>query len=485
MNRIVRLSLLVALLLSLGSFGIAGAQTGVSGIDAAVTYTSGFQVQNLEATTATVSLEFYNQDGTLAVNPAPQYTINGNASRTFFPISDAPVGFNGSLVISSDKDIRAVNNLVGSGPGNYFAATNGFQAGSTSVSLPLIMCNNSGFDTFFNVQNAGSADANITITYIPGSNGTAGLTDVATIKPGAAKTFDQTEGSSTRNCATLKDGSGKFIGSASITSNQPIVATVMQLNTGGFKVLMGYGGFTQGSPTVALPLVMANNASYYTGIQVQNVGASSTSVTVAYSPNTAGANNPIADTFTLAAGASKTIIQSGVGASSGANNWNTIGRYIGAATITNTGGQPLVAIANQVRPSPALGAAYEGFNPATATTKVSAPLIMANNSTYYTGIQVQNVSGGSVNVTIKYGANTAGAFAPADEVFTLAAGASKTIIQNGNAPGNGSAVNSWGTNRYIGSATITATGGNIVAVVNQVSGSVAGDQFAASNAFNY
>lgn len=485
MNRIVRLGLLVALVFSLGSFGIAGAQTGITGLDAAVTYTSGFQVQNLEATTATVNLAFYDQDGTLAVNPAPQYTINGNSSKTFFPISDAPVGFNGSLVISSDKDIRAVNNLVGSGPGNYFAATNGFQAGSNSVSLPLIMCNNSGFDTFFNVQNAGNADANITITYTPGSNGTAGLTDVATIKPGAAKTFDQTEGSTTRNCTTLKDASGKFIGSASITSNQPIVATVMQLNTGSFKVLMGYGGFTQGSTTVALPLVMANNAGYYTGIQVQNVGASSTSVTVAYSPNTAGANNPIADTFTLAAGASKTIIQSGVGASSGANDWNTIGRYIGAATITNTGGQPLVAIANQVRPSPALGAAYEGFDPSTATTKVSAPLIMANNSTYYTGIQVQNVSSTSANVTLKYGTNTAGAFTPADEVFSLAAGASKTIIQNGNAPGNGSAVNNWGTNKYIGSATITSTGGNIVAVVNQVSGSVAGDQFAASDAFNY
>ena len=152
--------------------------------------------------------------------------------------------------------------------------------------------------------------------------------------------------------------------------------------------------------------------------------------------------------------------------------------------MTNSGNQPLVAIVNQVRPSPALGSAYEGFDPATATAKVSAPLIMANNSTYYTGIQVQNVTTGSVNVTIKYGPNTAGAFAPADEVFTLAAGASKTIIQNGAPPGNGSAVNNWGTNKYIGSATVTASG-NIVAIVNQVSLSVAGDQFATSDAFNY
>jgi len=46
-------------------------------------------------------------------------------------------------------------------------------------------------------------------------------------------------------------------------------------------------------------------------------------------------------------------------------------------------------------------------------------------------------------------------------------------------------VNSWGANKYIGSATITATGGNVVAIVNQVSLSVSGDQMATSNAFNY
>ena len=137
---------------------------------------------------------------------------------------------------------------------------------------------------------------------------------------------------------------------------------------------------------------------------------------------------------------------------------------------------------NQVRPTPALGSAYEGFNPATATTKISAALIMSNNSSYYTGIQVQNVSGGTVSVTIKYGPNTADHSRPADETFDLTAGTSKTIIQLGNTPGNGSKQN-W-TQKYVGSATITANG-NIVAIVNQVSTSVAGDQFATSDAFNY
>jgi hypothetical protein len=388
----------------------------------------------------------------------------------------------------SDKDIRAINNLMGSGPGSYFASSNGFQAGATTVNLPLVMCNNSGFDTFFNVQNAGSADATVNVQYIPGSNGTARSEPATTIKPGAAKTFDQKVGSATVNCSTLADGSGKFIGSAKVTSDQPVVATGVSVNTTNFKVLMAYGGFTQGSPTVALPLLMANNSNFYSAIQVQNVGGSTTTVTVDYSANTGGANEPADETFSLAAGAAKTIIRSGNFPANGStvNNWNTIGKYIGGATITNTGDQPLVAIVNQHRAvGNAMGATYEGFDPSTATTQASAPLIMANNSTYLTGIQVQNVSAGEVSVTIDYGPNTAGAFAPANEVFTLAAGASKTILQAGNAPGNGSTVNNWGTNKYIGSATITSTGGNIAAIVNQQSLSVAGDQFASGDAFNY
>jgi hypothetical protein len=469
---------IVLLGLTLGIATLVSAQAGV-------TYTSGFQVQNLESETATIQLNFYNQDGSLAASPT--YTVAGNSSRTFYPINDVSSGFNGSLVISSDRDIRAINNLLGSGVGSYFASTNGFQNGSTEVNLPLIMCNNSGFDTWFNVQNTSSSEnATVYINYVPGSNGMPG-SETAVIAPGAAKTFSQAIGSSTVNCSTLADGSGKFIGSAVITATQPVAAVVMQINTGGFKVLMGYGGFTSGSPTVALPLIMANNNGFYTGIQVQNVGDTPTTVTVDYTPNTvAGGSDPSDETFDLAPGASKTIIQNGAPPANGSvNNWNVIGRYIGGAMITNSGNQPLVAIVNQVRPgSNALGTAYEGFDPAAATTRVSAPLIMANNSTYYTGIQVQNVSNDTVHVVIDYGPNTAGTFNPANEEFDLDPGTSKTIIQNGAPPANGSTVNNWGTNRYIGSATITATG-NIVAIVNQVSLSRPGDQFATTDAFNY
>ncbi len=427
----------------------------------AVTYNSGFQVQNLGTGTANISIVYYNQDGTVATTVND--TIAVSSSKTYFPIAPA-APFNGSVVISSDQPVVAISNLLGDSP-QYGASTNSFSAGATDVSLPLVMRGNSGFDTWFNVQNAGSADASCNVNYVPGSDGTAAV-EAKTIKPGAAQTFDQ---------ATNTALGTKFVGSAKISCDQPVVASLMQINTSTFKVLMGYNGFTGGSTTVNLPLVMANNSGYYTGIQIQNVGTATTNVTVSYSANTAGAFAPANDTCnSLAAGASCTLIQLG-------GTWGS-NQYVGSATVTNSAAQPLVAIVNQVCPgglpacSSAVGTASEGFDPSTATSNVSAPLVMANNSGYYTGIQVQNVSGSAVDVTVTYGPNSAGAFAPsADTTTSLAAGASWTVIQTGGA---------WTGNSYVGSAQITATG-PIVALVNEINPAAAGDQFFTYNGFNY
>jgi hypothetical protein len=450
---------------------------------------SGYQLQNLSGNVANITITYYNQDGSVAA--APTDTIAANGSKTYpQPIAALTAGFNGSSVISSDQPLAAIVNTLSS-DNFYFASTDGFSAGSTTFSLPLIMCNNSDFNTFFNVQNTGAVSASVTINYTPGSNGTA-QSESVTIAAGAAKTFDQKTGSTTRNCSTLADGSLKFIGSATITSSQPVVASVFELNTTTFQTLFGYNGFAAGSATVALPLIMANNSTFYTAFQVQNVGGSScATINVTYGANTvAGGNNPVAETaFSLGAGASKTFIQAAAPPANGSavNNWGTIGKYIGSATISGSGCS-LVAIVNEqsasVGPS---GAAYEGFNPTNATGQVSMPLIMANNSSYYTAFQVQNVGGSTcATINVTYGANTAGAGNPvAESAFSLAAGASKTFIQN-LGPGGDSGVNNWtSVGKYIGSATISGSGCTLAAIVNESSFSFPGDQFASYNAFNY
>lgn len=433
-------------------------------------YTSGVQVVNLDAATANIGLTYYNQDGTVAATATD--TIAGNSSKTYFPIQ-APVGFNGSLVVSSDKPITAIANTVTT-DFMYGAATTSFSAGSTAVNLPLIMCNNSGFNTWFNVQNTGASTATVTIDYTPGSAG-ASDSETVNIEPGAAMTFDQATGSSTVNCSTLGP---TFIGSAAISSNQPVVATVMQLGTGGFNILMGYNGFTTESTEVSLPLIMANNSGYYTGMQIQNVGGGSTTATVDYGTNLVGAFVPADETCTLDPGESCTLIQSG-------GQWGA-NKFVGSASVTAS--EDLVVIVNQVSLGSATkgpyGTAYEGFDPSSGTDGISAPLIMSNNSGYYTGVQVMNVGGSSCDVTIDYGPNSGGAFNPTTESFTVAAGESWTVIQTGSSPANGG-INNWGTNKYIGSAEIAGDGTcSLIAIVNEAA-SLKGDNFFTYVGYNH
>jgi len=462
-KKLILLVAVIALALLIPSAVMAGGPGGLA-------YTSGVQVVNLDAAAANVGLTYYNQDGTVAATATD--TIAGMSSKTYFPIQ-APVGFNGSLVVSSDKPITAIANTITT-DFKYGAATTSFSAGSTSVNLPLVMCNNSGFDTWFNVQNAGASTANVTIDYTPGSTGVAG-SENTTIEPGASKTFDQASGSATTNCDDLGP---TFIGSASITSDQPVVATVMQLGTGGFNVLMGYNGFTTESTSVALPLIMANNSGYYTGMQIQNVGGGATTATVDYGTNLVGGFAPANDTCNLAPGEACTLIQSG-------GQWAG-NAFVGSASVTAS--EDLVVIVNQVSlGSPTkgpYGTAYEGFDPAAGTNDISAPLIMANNSGYYTGVQVMNVGGGSCDVTINYGPNSGGAFAPVNENFTIAAGESWTVIQTGSSPANGGS-NNWGTSKYIGSAEISGTGScSLIAIVNEAA-SLKGDNFFTYIGYNH
>lgn len=457
-RRIVQMMLMIAL--ALLPLGVSAQSSVVTG--------SGFQVQNLSETqTATIVVTYYNANGTTAATQTQ--TIPAGGSLTFFDGNGgtvamaAPAGFRGSVVISSDQPIAAITNLIGTGLGEAYS---GFSAGAQTVSVPLIMRGNAGFSTSLTIQNVGSASTTVNVAYTPGTSGTAG-TDSATIPAGSSVTFDQSTNTALGTT---------FIGSATVTAGAggSIVAIVNQ--TAGAQLLT-YNGFTGGAPSIAVPLVMANNSGFYTGIQVQNAGAASTNVTVAYSANSATGSNacgtPTASTFALAAGASKTLIQAGGDAASGFNPFFATCTYIGSATITSDNSTNLVAIANELGGS--LASSYESFSTAAATNKVTAPLVVANNGGL-SGVQVQNVGAAAADVTITYSANSATGTGvcgtPTARTTSIAAGASQTFQLAGSSGGFDPATGQDGqfaTCRYVGSATITtAAGGKLVAVVNQI-----------------
>lgn len=404
-------------------------------------YTSGVQVQNLTGTTANIVLTFYDTATGNQSGSATNDTIAGNSSKTYFATT-LPVGtgFSGSLVVSSDQPVAAISNILGNN-GVASASYVGTSSGSTTLLLPLLMKNNAGNDTWFNIQNTGTSDATVNVAYSSGTN-----VGPIVIKPGAAKSYFQ-----------KNESHSLTVFSAIVTSNQPVAATVIQESA---SVMYAYTGLPSGSTAPVMPLINTNNGGTVTGVQIQNAGSSATNVTVTYTPSLFGTT--CTETQSLAAGQSKTFTLAAF--INGANSNCVAGqRFVGTAKVTtNSANQPLTVIVNQLRlTAPQYAEAYSGFDSTAATSTVVFPL-MVQRSFDFSGFSIMNVGATSTNVSCTF-SNTA---------FTvpstsLGANQAITILLT-------SAI---GTN-YVGSGTCTASGGGkIVGVANQLGKNLTGDDF--------
>jgi len=336
-------------------------------------YTSGIQVQNLGNATANVVLEYYKLDdgSTNLLADSVTDTISVNSSKTYFPA----MPFSGSLVISSDQPTAAVSNIQNSAK-TAGAAYVGSSMGSTNVALPLLMKGNGSipYDTWFSIQNTGSANANVQINYSDCSSPVN-----ATIKPNASKNFFQ----ASESCHTTK------VFSAKITSDQPIVVVALEENA--YK-MFAYTGFPSGSQQLVMPLINTNNSGITTGIQIQNISSTDTQVTLSYIPSIAGTE--CTETQTIPANSSRTFALVAFSSNNSGVTTTCIPneKFIGSAFVSsNTSNSDLVAIVNQSRSIN--GEAYGAFNPENATAKVVLPLLMDRNGSaqWSTGFSVMNV----------------------------------------------------------------------------------------------
>lgn len=402
-------------------------------------YTSGVQVSEISGSTATVNMQAYNADG--SSGGSGSYTINGGESITLFPLADVSTGFSGSLVFSSDKELAAIANVLAS---DFSAGASyvGRSSGATSVQLPLLNKGNSGFNTWFAVQNAnGSGNATVDIAYSDGTSAPQ-----ATIPANSPKFYYQAQ--ETHSAATF---------AGTVTSDVPVVAAVIQESD---SIMFAYTAFTGGDPNPVFPLVNANNAGFISGLQIQNAGTASTDVTVSYTPSLAG--TACTETRTIAAGASETFALFAF--NNGDSSTCAAGaQFVGSAAVTsNSTNQPLVGIGNQLLPG-VNGEAYGSFSASDATGTVVFPLIMDRNGGFFTGFNVVNV--GTV----------------ATDVNCTFTNSSVTVSETGLAPG--AAMTDLQKDKisdgYVGSGTCTASaaGAKIVGVANQLGSSSSNDQF--------
>jgi len=428
--------------------------TGSVGADT-TTWTAGFQVQNLGTATANITITYYDQDGLVAATQVD--TIAPGTSKTYYGATmNVPDPFNGSVVITSDQLVVAIANQLTTDPtmaGSY----TGVSAGATEVNLPLVMRENNLWNTAISVQNAGTADANVTLNFYSGATVVDTITD--TIKLGAAHRYYQ---------STQTNLGAPFVGSAVVTSDEPVVAEVNETNG---SILMSYTGFVgAGSTTVNIPLVMSQNNNWWTGVQVQNLGTVPTDITITFQPDPAYTTwTPTPETATnVATGASANLLQKG-------GQWTQL--FVGSAVVTNSANQPMVAIVNELNQVTGQGMSYSGFDPAIATDEISLPLVMSQNNRWWTGVQVQNLGTVPTDITITFQPDPAyTTWTPTPETATnVATGASANLLQTGG---------QW-TQLFVGSAVVTNSAGQpIAAIVNEITVSPIGEESMSYNGFN-
>lgn len=472
-------------------------------------YITGIQVQNLGATEASITLLFTWENG-VQLEKKQEEKIPANASRTYLGKSlGAPSGFMGSVEVFSDQPVVVIGNVLRSDDGRASGSYNGLSVESPvqdtidTFRLPIIQRGNSGYNSYIVVQNVGPNRASIRIDYTPDRAGTAATEYLRELLPDASHTFRQDVNASLGpvfiGSATVTNEAGtSTFRNIRVTVGQELNATQPTNQTREPKTILLYNGSpdTAGSPTVLLPLIQANNSRFYTGISVQNVGTTTTDITITFGPNTA----PEAGTprkcpqpqplqFTgVTAGKSISKIQASYDDPRNFGTHQDPCRYIGSATVTNSANQPLVAIVNQAQLFGPYASTYEGFNPAAAGTTNRAPLVMSRNNGYYSGIQIQNTTNTPTTAIIQFTPNVAPSNLCTNigriEVPLPASGSVTVNLENYDPRAVKAGFTSNGCS-YVGGATITTTGKvPIVTIINHLSTALlVGDQLLTSNAF--
>jgi len=317
-------------------------------------YITGVQIANLEGNSTNIAIIGYRVDGGSELPFSD--TIPANSTKTYVSVKANLSGgddFSGSFSISSDKQTAAIANVLDGNRG-VFSSYIALNTDSTTVYLPLLMKENSGYSTWYSVQNVGNGEATVDITYSDGTQ----LNGVKIPIDRPVFFFQSREEHNQRVfAATIK------------SRDQPIVAAVIEESS---NVMFAYTGLSHGTTEPLFPLAHQNNGGYRTGIQIQNIGDMLTSVTLSYTPVNENSGGNCQETIEISPGASATFgLRVFQGKSSpGESN----------------------CVKDQVLPG-IKGGAYTSFDPAKAKNAVSFPLIMTNNGGFNTGYAIQHVEG--------------------------------------------------------------------------------------------
>ncbi|MEM7535930.1 MAG: hypothetical protein AAF639_27365 [Chloroflexota bacterium] len=164
---------------------------------------------------------------------------------------------------------------------------------SANDQFPVVNTNNDGFLTNIHIQNEGSQDTEVTLSYTPavvnGKTLGAECTETQVIPAKQSSIFAKDSfGVDTGSLDIASDciRGMLFVGSASVThnsTNQLLAGVGIQLKPGGSGG--AYEGFspTQATDSVMMPSIMDRNGSFYTGFSIAHAGGPGSTINCTFS----------------------------------------------------------------------------------------------------------------------------------------------------------------------------------------------------------
>lgn len=288
------------------------------------------------------------------------------------------------------------------------------------------------FTTSVTYQNVGTSNATISFQFYPEGSSTA-VTHNVTLGANAGSSLFM---------GSVSGISSGFTGSGVISSDQPVVATLVQVpaSASAVKNRPLTNGFdsSAGATKFLLPTVLKNFFNTTTQFSVQNVDSTAVNLTVKFFAVGAATPTHTATYNNLPSGAAK-YFDAGKITQLGAN-------FNGSVTIEATG--RVVASALELSTNGTAASGFDGVSAGANTFYMPSALCDFGSAKNRTSYAVQNVDTiqASVKVTYSNGATQTGNIAPGGKASFVACNATGMVTN------------------FNGSATITSTGGKIAAI---------------------
>ncbi|MCB0044028.1 MAG: M23 family metallopeptidase [Caldilineaceae bacterium] len=232
-------------------------------------WTSTITIRNNSPRTAQATVTyFYLPTGAFMAQSV--YGIAPNGSVSFEPPGSATD--NRAAVIMSSEDVSAAVQQEHSTDGTIDGYA-GVENPQTTVYSPILHRNNSGWDSDLFIQNTSNQDIMVTVDFI------------ASVGSNQQKQYNLSPwGHKKIVLDGMSELGARFVGSAKITSNQPLaVVSTQYLNN---SQLMATSNSQVIGATLYGPLVQNNNVGYLSGVSILNASGSASTVTARYYSST-------------------------------------------------------------------------------------------------------------------------------------------------------------------------------------------------------